>query len=182
MIASDHAPHHADEKARGMTPRARPFGIVGLETTLGARARARARRRRSRSRRRSARSRSGRRRVLGIAGGQLGAGERRRRDADRSRAPLDGRPGGVSLAQPQHAVRRPRAARRARSAVCLGGRVVDGESRREVHDDEHARAPRRRARRRTPGASSPSPTARSSAARPSAPTARSAARSSSTPP
>lgn len=32
VIASDHAPHHADEKARGMT--AAPFGIVGLETTL----------------------------------------------------------------------------------------------------------------------------------------------------
>jgi dihydroorotase len=32
VIASDHAPHHADEKARGME--AAPFGIVGLETTL----------------------------------------------------------------------------------------------------------------------------------------------------
>lgn len=32
VIASDHAPHHADEKARGMA--AAPFGIVGLETTL----------------------------------------------------------------------------------------------------------------------------------------------------
>ncbi|MEO6027413.1 MAG: dihydroorotase [Candidatus Binatia bacterium] len=31
-IASDHAPHHADEKARGMADA--PFGIVGLETTL----------------------------------------------------------------------------------------------------------------------------------------------------
>jgi dihydroorotase len=33
VIASDHAPHHADEKARGM--REAPFGIVGLETTVG---------------------------------------------------------------------------------------------------------------------------------------------------
>jgi dihydroorotase len=33
VIASDHAPHHADEKARGME--AAPFGIVGLETTVG---------------------------------------------------------------------------------------------------------------------------------------------------
>jgi dihydroorotase len=33
VVASDHAPHHADEKARGM--REAPFGIVGLETTLG---------------------------------------------------------------------------------------------------------------------------------------------------
>jgi dihydroorotase len=32
VIASDHAPHHVDEKALGMT--AAPFGIVGLETTL----------------------------------------------------------------------------------------------------------------------------------------------------
>ena len=32
VIASDHAPHHADEKAQGMA--AAPFGIVGLETTL----------------------------------------------------------------------------------------------------------------------------------------------------
>ncbi|MCC6847656.1 MAG: dihydroorotase [Deltaproteobacteria bacterium] len=32
VIASDHAPHHADEKALGMA--AAPFGIVGLETTL----------------------------------------------------------------------------------------------------------------------------------------------------
>jgi dihydroorotase len=38
VIASDHAPHHVDEKARGMTApagcAAAPFGIVGLETTL----------------------------------------------------------------------------------------------------------------------------------------------------
>ena len=33
VIASDHAPHHADEKARGMQEA--PFGIVGLETTVG---------------------------------------------------------------------------------------------------------------------------------------------------
>ena len=33
VIASDHAPHHADEKARGMADA--PFGIVGLETTVG---------------------------------------------------------------------------------------------------------------------------------------------------
>ena len=33
VIASDHAPHAADEKARGM--RAAPFGVVGLETTVG---------------------------------------------------------------------------------------------------------------------------------------------------
>jgi dihydroorotase len=33
VIASDHAPHHADEKARGLE--AAPFGIVGLETALG---------------------------------------------------------------------------------------------------------------------------------------------------
>jgi dihydroorotase len=33
VIASDHAPHHADEKARGMCDA--PFGIVGLETTVG---------------------------------------------------------------------------------------------------------------------------------------------------
>lgn len=33
VIASDHAPHHAGEKARGME--AAPFGIVGLETALG---------------------------------------------------------------------------------------------------------------------------------------------------
>ena len=33
VIASDHAPHHADEKAKGMNDA--PFGIVGLETTLG---------------------------------------------------------------------------------------------------------------------------------------------------
>lgn len=32
VIASDHAPHHADEKARGMLDA--PFGIVGLETTV----------------------------------------------------------------------------------------------------------------------------------------------------
>ena len=32
VIASDHAPHHADEKARGME--VAPFGIVGLETTV----------------------------------------------------------------------------------------------------------------------------------------------------
>jgi dihydroorotase len=32
VIGSDHAPHHADEKAREYT--AAPFGIVGLETTL----------------------------------------------------------------------------------------------------------------------------------------------------
>ena len=32
-IASDHAPHHADEKARGLA--AAPFGIVGLETAVG---------------------------------------------------------------------------------------------------------------------------------------------------
>jgi dihydroorotase len=33
VVASDHAPHHADEKARGMIEA--PFGIVGLETTVG---------------------------------------------------------------------------------------------------------------------------------------------------
>ncbi len=33
VIASDHAPHHAEEKALGMA--AAPFGVVGLETTLG---------------------------------------------------------------------------------------------------------------------------------------------------
>jgi dihydroorotase len=33
VIASDHAPHHADEKALGMDEA--PFGIVGLETTVG---------------------------------------------------------------------------------------------------------------------------------------------------
>jgi dihydroorotase len=33
VIASDHAPHHADEKARGLVEA--PFGIVGLETALG---------------------------------------------------------------------------------------------------------------------------------------------------
>ncbi|MBI3768617.1 MAG: dihydroorotase [Deltaproteobacteria bacterium] len=33
VIASDHAPHHADEKARGLE--GAPFGIVGLETALG---------------------------------------------------------------------------------------------------------------------------------------------------
>jgi dihydroorotase len=33
VIASDHAPHHVDEKARGM--REAPFGVVGLETTVG---------------------------------------------------------------------------------------------------------------------------------------------------
>jgi dihydroorotase len=33
VIASDHAPHHADEKARGLENA--PFGIVGLETALG---------------------------------------------------------------------------------------------------------------------------------------------------
>jgi dihydroorotase len=33
VIASDHAPHHADEKAWGLA--AAPFGIVGLETTVG---------------------------------------------------------------------------------------------------------------------------------------------------
>ena len=33
VIASDHAPHHADEKALGMNEA--PFGIVGLETTVG---------------------------------------------------------------------------------------------------------------------------------------------------
>jgi len=33
VIASDHAPHHADEKARGMCDA--PFGVVGLETTVG---------------------------------------------------------------------------------------------------------------------------------------------------
>jgi len=32
-IASDHAPHHADEKARDL--RGAPFGIVGVETALG---------------------------------------------------------------------------------------------------------------------------------------------------
>ncbi len=32
VIASDHAPHHADEKARDL--RTAPFGIVGLETAL----------------------------------------------------------------------------------------------------------------------------------------------------
>ncbi len=32
VIASDHAPHHADEKARGL--RDAPFGVVGLETAL----------------------------------------------------------------------------------------------------------------------------------------------------
>jgi len=32
VIASDHAPHHADEKARGLAEA--PFGIVGLETAL----------------------------------------------------------------------------------------------------------------------------------------------------
>jgi len=33
VIASDHAPHHADEKARGLAEA--PFGIVGLETAVG---------------------------------------------------------------------------------------------------------------------------------------------------
>lgn len=33
VIASDHAPHTADEKARGLAEA--PFGIVGLETTVG---------------------------------------------------------------------------------------------------------------------------------------------------
>jgi dihydroorotase len=33
VIASDHAPHHAEEKARGMEEA--PFGIVGLETAVG---------------------------------------------------------------------------------------------------------------------------------------------------
>jgi dihydroorotase len=32
VIASDHAPHHAEEKARGMIEA--PFGIVGLETAV----------------------------------------------------------------------------------------------------------------------------------------------------
>jgi dihydroorotase len=32
VIASDHAPHHAEEKAKGMA--LAPFGIVGLETTV----------------------------------------------------------------------------------------------------------------------------------------------------
>ncbi|MCL2235404.1 MAG: dihydroorotase [Defluviitaleaceae bacterium] len=33
VIATDHAPHHADEKAKGFLTA--PFGIVGLETALG---------------------------------------------------------------------------------------------------------------------------------------------------
>ena len=33
VIASDHAPHHTDEKQRGMGDA--PFGIIGLETTVG---------------------------------------------------------------------------------------------------------------------------------------------------
>ncbi|MCL2855112.1 MAG: dihydroorotase [Defluviitaleaceae bacterium] len=33
VIATDHAPHHADEKAKGFV--SAPFGIVGLETALG---------------------------------------------------------------------------------------------------------------------------------------------------
>ena len=33
VIASDHAPHHVDEKARGLA--GAPFGIVGLETAVG---------------------------------------------------------------------------------------------------------------------------------------------------
>jgi dihydroorotase len=33
VVASDHAPHHAREKARGMLEA--PFGIVGLETAVG---------------------------------------------------------------------------------------------------------------------------------------------------
>jgi dihydroorotase len=33
VIASDHAPHSADEKRRGLGEA--PFGIVGLETTVG---------------------------------------------------------------------------------------------------------------------------------------------------
>ncbi len=33
VISTDHAPHHADEKAKGIA--AAPFGIVGLETAVG---------------------------------------------------------------------------------------------------------------------------------------------------
>ena len=126
MIASDHAPHHADEKARGMD-RARRFGIVGLETTLGAGARrcvhagvADA------CRRRSARSPSAPARVLGLAAGRLAPGS----VAD------------VTLIDPERRWTVDPASFRSRSrntpfagrrctgkalAVCLGGRVVDGD-------------------------------------------------------
>ena len=129
VIASDHAPHHVDEKARGMTapagsPRLRSASS-GLETTLalvlalvhaGLLAAATAIRALT----------IGPAAALGVAGGHLRTGERRRRDAHRSRTPLDGRPGGVPFAEPEHAFAG-RAMRGRALAVCLAGRVVDGE-------------------------------------------------------
>jgi dihydroorotase len=123
VIASDHAPHHADEKARGMADA--PFGIVGLETMLAltlalvhagvlsvlAAIRALT---------------VGPATVLGIAGGRLARGD----VAD------------VTLIDPDKRWTVDPAAFRSRSrntpfagmalrgkalAVCLGGRVVDGD-------------------------------------------------------
>jgi dihydroorotase len=123
VIASDHAPHHADEKARGMADA--PFGIVGLETTVGlalalvhagvvsASAAIRA-------------LTIAPARVLGIDAGRLAAG-----------AVAD-----VTLIDPERRWTVDPAAFRSRSrntpfgglalrgkalAVCLGGRVVDGD-------------------------------------------------------
>ncbi len=122
-IASDHAPHHADEKARGMHDA--PFGIVGLETTLalvlalvhaGLLAVATAIRALT----------VGPATALGIASGSLAAG----RIADITLIDPDARWTVDPTRFRSRSRNTPFTARAMRGralAVCLGGRVIDGD-------------------------------------------------------
>ena len=171
-IATDHAPHHRDEKdvefdqRRARHRRARDRagavlalvadGVLDLPTLI-------------------ARSASGRRGILGVAAGHA---RRRRgggRHAHRPGAALDGGGARLQVEEPQHAVRRLGDRRpRGRDLSSAAASSTTSSARPTLRV-----ASRRRRRRARP--SWPWPTARSSAAAPSAPTARPAARSSSTP-
>jgi dihydroorotase len=128
VIASDHAPHSADEKALGMTAvggvPAAPFGIVGLETTLalvlalvhaGVLAVATAIRALT----------IGPARTLGIAAGQLATGSVADLTLIDPEAHWTVDPA-TFRSRSRNTPFAGRALRGRAVAVCLGGRVVDG--------------------------------------------------------
>ena len=110
-IATDHAPHHADEKAVDFD--SAPFGIVGLETAASVvHDRLVARGRLTLERFVSLFS-AGPARAFGLAGRDARAGLSGRRDPLRHGGALEGRSAHVRLEGPEHAVRRLGARRRA---------------------------------------------------------------------
>ena len=138
-IATDHAPHHADEKHVEFD-RA-PFGIVGLETAVSLRARpARARRRHHAARGSSSCCRSTRRGSSTSPAARSPPGAPADITILAPDLPIDGRRVDVPVEVAEHAVRRLDAARGGVAATIVGG--PDGVRQRRV------RAPRLRARSR----------------------------------